>query len=1256
MAQLSTRRPALLWPVLGAVAGAATLSACGADQGPTGITLTIASVQILNQGLSVDRFVVTTQAAGELPKESVVALEGRQPRGSETLNLSFAPRHGGSAVAIGVGAHLGEQLVAEGHTEVRLRRGRMVSAEVLLRSCLAAAGPFCDGDTLVTCDPVSDLTVRTPCAHGCNAGAARCNACPPSTVACLEDRFVLCGPDGLAESEEDCTQVGGPCQAGRCTLGGCVLTAADDQTPCDDGRFCTEGTVCTAGVCGGGTPRGCDDENDCTFDTCDEVAGACVFDALPYDGRGCDDGAFCTLGETCLDGICAGGESNLCADGNSCTEDRCNAAAGLCENPTKADGTACEDGSFCTAGDRCQGGACVPGIANPCFDANPCTDNSCDEEADACSFPCTAAGTLCDPAGNTEVTCDGACHPAVEICPFGCNAALTACNACVPGTVSCRADLSLLCNARVECDAAGAISAISCCASNRCTCDGSACLEDLCASAPSISASTTLSGDTCTADDNIPEDCLPGGAACQPRALGGGPEQLFRLLLDDGQPTAGFFHVTLDTTGAPFDSALRLSTVCGNETLQVPTASVCGAAAPTPDRACSEGPGAEVMSLCGLPEGHYFGAVDSAAGTCGAYGLVATISPASLDVIAESGNISRGGVFTGDTCALTDQYRFYASTKTISGDCSTDTPDCVEGIDGGGYATSMCANCSVDAANDCTLAASSTDSLCTHSGRGGKDAVFFLALPVDSGVDLSTAGSRFDTVLYLREADPSGGMGRERTVCNDDCWTVDGPSHIQTSLPAGLYFVVVDGAGAACGEYTLTVVISPSATCPNLACEPPHEDCRTCPLDCPCPRCGDGTVDAADGEACDDGGDEDGDGCDRRCAVEPGFVCGGAPSVCQRHCGDGVIEPARGEQCDDGNGVAGDGCNAGCAVEAGFFCDAEPSACRRGFRASFCPELIVPDNLTAGVSHTITVPAPSFAVDDVLVDVEIEHTWIGDLRLELRAPDGTTVRLHDQTGAGADDLVGQYDTSLTPAQSLAAFNGRASAGDWRLTVSDRVADVNGLFACWTLTLRAPTACPNAVCEPPLENCGNCADCTCPSCGDGVLQAGQGETCDDGDEEPGDGCDADCIVEPTWSCSGTPSLCVHQLQVTRCPALPIPDAQSSSIPGIASDTITVPAGCTAANVDVDVDIAHLWRGDLIVELRSPNRTVRLHNETDGSEDDILGNYDRTLTPDGPGTMTDFDGRATAGTWTLWISDNERYVDGTLNCWTLNITCQ
>ena len=42
------------------------------------------------------------------------------------------------------------------------------------------------------------------------------------------------------------------------------------------------------------------------------------------------------------------------------------------------------------------------------------------------------------------------------------------------------------------------------------------------------------------------------------------------------------------------------------------------------------------------------------------------------------------------------------------------------------------------------------------------------------------------------------------------------------------------------------------------------------------------------------------------------------------------------------------------------------------------------------------------------------------------------------------------------------------------------------------------------------------------CGDGAITGS--EECDDGNNDPADGCDASCQIEPGWSCVGQPSVC------------------------------------------------------------------------------------------------------------------------------------
>jgi len=873
------------------------------------------------------------------------------------------------------------------------------------------------------CEDGSYCTIDDTCNGGvCLSGTARdCADMDPCTTDACNESTNNCDhtpvTDGTPCDDGQFCTLGSTCTGGVCgggspnpcddsndctsdscneTLDVCENSPVADGSVCDDGLYCTVGSTCTAGTCGGGSPNLCDDGEQCTFDTCDEGTDSCSHDAAAMDGVPCDDGNFCMIGETCNAGSCSGGTVRSCDDGNSCTTDTCDEDADSCDNAVRPDGSACDDDQFCTVGDNCQGGVCQSGAGGACADGNPCTSDTCDEVNDLCAYDCVPAGTRCLDA-TQEATCDGFCNTTqLIICAYGCNAGRQECNECNPSTIECRADIEYLCNAEFVCDADGLIQSKTCCTSDRCTCDGSVCLEDICATANDVSGGGNFGGDTCDDLDNIPGDCFPGGSACRDVGDGGGPEEFFQFTLDDGMADSAFYTVDLVSSG--YDTNLRTSTVCGSETDQVPTADVCGAPGVDPEQACSEETGAETMVLCGLPEGTYYGAVDSAPYNCGNYNLNVSITEVDLDDGPAAGNVTMGGTFTGNTCGLADDF-YFPDMQGING--CTGEGDCV--FLGG--SSNDCPACDSSAATDCTIPVN--ESLCTYSGVGSPDAVFYLALRVDSGVDISTVGSDFDTVLFIMETGPSGTTppGSAR-VCNDDCYSGSGVSHIQTSLPAGLYYVYLDGAGGACGNYQLNVTVSPSAACPNLTCEVPHENCENCPFDCPCSNCPDGSVDTEEGEECDDGNGSDGDGCSSNCVVEDGYICTGEPSSCTPIF-----------YIDESS-------NCACAIP-------DP-----GIRT---------DTINVGTACTIM---------DINVDMDITHTWKGDLTIDLQAPDGTTVTLHNRTGSSGDDVIGNYEITL-PVDgpgALSDFVGGPGNGTWTLTIEDWVGLDSGTLNTWGIHL------------------------------------------------------------------------------------------------------------------------------------------------------------------------------------------------------------
>lgn len=115
------------------------------------------------------------------------------------------------------------------------------------------------------------------------------------------------------------------------------------------------------------------------------------------------------------------------------------------------------------------------------------------------------------------------------------------------------------------------------------------------------------------------------------------------------------------------------------------------------------------------------------------------------------------------------------------------------------------------------------------------------------------------------------------------------------------------------------------------------------------------------------------------------------------------------------------------------------------------PNLPIPDNRAAGVSSTIGINETG-NIGQIRVSVDIEHPYIGDLRVTLASPTGRTAILHPQLGGSADNLIATYD-SASPGV-LTAMLGQPMAGSWVLNVSDRARRDVGRLRTWRIELRS----------------------------------------------------------------------------------------------------------------------------------------------------------------------------------------------------------
>ncbi len=165
-----------------------------------------------------------------------------------------------------------------------------------------------------------------------------------------------------------------------------------------------------------------------------------------------------------------------------------------------------------------------------------------------------------------------------------------------------------------------------------------------------------------------------------------------------------------------------------------------------------------------------------------------------------------------------------------------------------------------------------------------------------------------------------------------------------------------------------------------------------------------------------------------------------------------------------------------------------------GLSANDLPISITPTDAVT-ISSTINYTISGTISEVQIQNLNITHSWVGDLSVTLTSPSGTVVRLFDRPGVPVDDygcsednvILNLYDgASFTsddlegtcgigpalggdfqPLDPLSTLIGESAGGDWTLTVSDAIAEDGGSLDNWSLFIC--TAIPNeAAVFPSIE--------------------------------------------------------------------------------------------------------------------------------------------------------------------------------------------
>jgi hypothetical protein len=249
------------------------------------------------------------------------------------------------------------------------------------------------------------------------------------------------GPCGI-----DCTKLETPpCTSAVCNTGQvigplntCIVVPLPKGSPCDDGQFCTAGDSCDDGACIGGAEYNCGIKSSpCEAVVCYEDSKSC--DVTPVnDGTACTPTDLCQTNGVCQIGQCVGQPKDCSFSPLAeCNTVGCDPATGKCvgiADPKKDDAPCVLTGDFCTTNKTCKAGQCGGGTPKDCSALDSgCQIGACDPNNGICVPKPAPVGTVCT-EGLQECdvgTCDikGTCAPSPAPSGVACNDH----NACTTG-------------------------------------------------------------------------------------------------------------------------------------------------------------------------------------------------------------------------------------------------------------------------------------------------------------------------------------------------------------------------------------------------------------------------------------------------------------------------------------------------------------------------------------------------------------------------------------------------------------------------------------------------------------------------------------------------------------------------------------------------------------------------------------------------------------------------------------------------------
>jgi S1-C subfamily serine protease len=125
--------------------------------------------------------------------------------------------------------------------------------------------------------------------------------------------------------------------------------------------------------------------------------------------------------------------------------------------------------------------------------------------------------------------------------------------------------------------------------------------------------------------------------------------------------------------------------------------------------------------------------------------------------------------------------------------------------------------------------------------------------------------------------------------------------------------------------------------------------------------------------------------------------------------------------------------------------DPQPTPVQEPEMFSVDAQIAIPDNRSTGINSVLQVTSVP-AGRKVIISVDITHTYIGDLSIEVVAPNGKSVVLHNRAGARTVNLKKSYDVTSTLGQV-------DQSGFYKIYVKDLASVDVGVLKTWSVEFK-----------------------------------------------------------------------------------------------------------------------------------------------------------------------------------------------------------